>query len=95
MAGVKGLRKEWQVRKQPQGILGGCACRRGSLQLLLVWKSGFLSDGKMKPSLEISLLLPPLAQPLWHLLVCSAFLPCCLHSRLVARHSALGTSLGW
>lgn len=51
MAGVKGLRKEWQVRKQPQGILGGCACRRGSLQLLLVWKSGFLSDGKMKPSL--------------------------------------------
>lgn len=51
MAGVKGLRKECQVQKQPQGILGGCACRRCSLQLLLVWKSGFLSDGKMKPSL--------------------------------------------
>lgn len=31
MAGVKGLRKECQVQKQPQGILGGCACRRCSL----------------------------------------------------------------
>lgn len=51
MAEIKELRKEWQVQKQPQGILGGCACRRCSLQLLLVLKLGFLSDGKMKPSL--------------------------------------------
>lgn len=47
----------WLVQQQLQGALEGCALELSSLQLLLVLKLGFLSEGKTKPWVDP--LLPP------------------------------------